>query len=229
MKTQLFKTWATAGTMLCCLLMVVSLVSSFTTQRLSRNILEELGISQEEAEEDVKDSFIEGALLASSREIALEIPEGKRVQVVNELGVFVKRYVNSRQFINEYQQQRESNKPDDEFLANVDPSTLKNAEEKKIYEEEKKAFQEELKQWEKEYPANHLVFVRRRLEEFLALSADVDFSAELVRDPGSYKLIFTKPEHEAKSRSWKRAYRAGKQANAAARQFAQQWLKELPK
>lgn len=65
-----------------------------------------------------------------------------------------------------------------------------------------------------------------RLEDFLAFTADINFDAKLVEGKGG-KLYFADPELEAKDEQWKRFFRAGKEPVAAARQFAQEWLKEL--
>lgn len=93
------------------------------------------------------------------------------------------------------------------------------------YEWELKRYQDELAALEKKYPKDIRQFIKIRLQEFLAISADVDFNAELVQD-GKLKR-FAKREYENKSMNWKYCFRAGKETVEAARQFAQQWLKEL--
>ncbi len=80
--------------------------------------------------------------------------------------------------------------------------------------------------WEKDYPAGDpRPLLRKRLKEFLDLSATVDFNAKLVKQDDM--MVFVNPAYESKEGGWKTVFRAGKEATDAARAFAQQWLKEL--
>ncbi|MGB8191762.1 MAG: hypothetical protein WCF67_07585 [Chitinophagaceae bacterium] len=88
-----------------------------------------------------------------------------------------------------------------------------------------KWYQDQVAKLEQKYPKDIKQFLKMRLQEFLNMSADVDFDAELVQD-GKLKR-FVKREYESKSMNWKYCFRAGKETVDAARQFAQQWLKEL--
>lgn len=80
--------------------------------------------------------------------------------------------------------------------------------------------------WEKEYPANINVLVKKRLEDYLALSATVDYNAQLTTNQYN-KKIFVNPDYERKSASWKACFRAGKEVNDQMRAFAEKWIKEL--
>lgn len=82
-----------------------------------------------------------------------------------------------------------------------------------------------VKEFDKEYPANVQVLIKRRLQEFLALTADMDFDAKLVEKGGRKR--FADPKLEAKDETWKRCFRCGRETIVAARAFAQQWLAEL--
>lgn len=73
----------------------------------------------------------------------------------------------------------------------------------------------------KNYKAN----LKSTLQLFLSETADVDFNASL-KSRGSMKY-FENSVYERKSKIWKACYRAGAEATSAARNFAQQWLKEL--
>jgi hypothetical protein len=75
--------------------------------------------------------------------------------------------------------------------------------------------------FEREHPANPDALVRRKLEEFLALSATVDFAAKVENGK------FLDPADERQSSDWKLCFRAGKPAVEAARDVAQDWLKSL--
>lgn len=82
-----------------------------------------------------------------------------------------------------------------------------------------------LKEWEAKYPTNHLLYVKVRLQDFLASTNNIDFSAQLTERNG--KKYFVNPDYERKNQRWKMAYRAGKEAVEAARAFAEQWSNEI--
>lgn len=92
-------------------------------------------------------------------------------------------------------------------------------------QEDKQRFEEQLKSWNEQFPADHRLLIRKRINDFLAASADVDFSAKLL--PRGDKMIFANDEYEQKSSEWKVCFRAGREATAAARAFAKSWLAEL--
>jgi hypothetical protein len=91
--------------------------------------------------------------------------------------------------------------------------------------ERSQQYQQQLANWQREYPDDPKPMIARRLREFLALSADVDFAAELRSDGG--RMLFVNPAYQAKSAQWKMCFRAGKDATTAARAAVQAWLKEL--
>jgi hypothetical protein len=75
---------------------------------------------------------------------------------------------------------------------------------------------------EKKYPSDPAELVKKRLTDFLAVSATVDFDAET-----DGARMFVKPEYEKKSSQWKMCFRAGREVVQAAREEAQKWLNEL--
>lgn len=87
------------------------------------------------------------------------------------------------------------------------------------------AFEQAMSDWEQTHPAGPKVRIKQRLEEFLALSATVDFQAATKADGNT--LRFVDPELERKPPNWKLCYRAGQPAVDAARAFATAWVKEL--
>ncbi len=88
-------------------------------------------------------------------------------------------------------------------------------------------YQSALAEWQKNYPADSNVLIARRLQLFLAVSADVDFSAK-VEGAGTSKR-FVNPDYQQKPSDWKMCYRAGKEPVDAARAAVSDWLKALPK
>jgi hypothetical protein len=82
-----------------------------------------------------------------------------------------------------------------------------------------------LKDWETKYPANHLLYIKVRLQEFLDATKDIDFSAQLTERNGI--KYFVNPVYESKGNRWKLAFRAGKDAVQTARVLAEQWMAEI--
>ena len=93
------------------------------------------------------------------------------------------------------------------------------------YEFHMNDFNEQLKKWQTDFPENPSLFIKRRLQQMLDATADVDYTAALTERNG--KKYFVKPEYEHKSSNWKYAFRAGKEVTETARTFVQQWIKEL--
>ena len=97
---------------------------------------------------------------------------------------------------------------------------------KQSNEQATQQFKDKIAAWEKEYPAGDpKSLLKLRLKEFLDATANVDFSAKLVKKDDV--MVFVNPAYENKDSRWKTAFRAGKEATDAARAFAAQWLKEL--
>jgi hypothetical protein len=94
-----------------------------------------------------------------------------------------------------------------------------------LVKDNKRNYEYQLAQWEKNYPSNHLLYVEKRLTEFLDATKDVDFNAELVEKNG--KKYFANPVYERKSDRWKMAFRAGREVVEPAREFAQKWIEEI--
>lgn len=86
-------------------------------------------------------------------------------------------------------------------------------------------YKRQLADWEAEYPTNHLLFIKRRLEAFLDITKDIDYGAELTNKNG-FK-VFVKKEYEGKSNQWKMAFRAGKEVVEPTREFVKQWISEI--
>ena len=116
-------------------------------------------------------------------------------------------------------QKKDYENPDSEMLA------LLVSSESYIYSSANARYQEELEQWQKDYPSDHKIMIKARLESFLQLTADVDYNAALKEE--YHKKKFVNSAYEKKPAEWKMAYRAGKPAVDAARTFAKAWLTEL--
>jgi hypothetical protein len=82
-----------------------------------------------------------------------------------------------------------------------------------------------LSEWEAKYPADHMKFVKIRLEQFLEETDDIDFSAKLIEKNGI--KYFVNPDYERRSNRWKMAYRAGEDVIQTARNYVQEWINEI--
>lgn len=89
----------------------------------------------------------------------------------------------------------------------------------------KASYERAIADWNAKYPPNQLMFVKKRLEEFLTVTKDIDFAAELFEKNG--KKIFVNSDYERKDSRWKMAFRAGKEVVEPARDFVQKWISEI--
>lgn len=97
--------------------------------------------------------------------------------------------------------------------------------EKSNYEYKMNQYNKQLKNWEEAMPENPLHLVKKRLEQLLEITKDVDYSAELTEKYG--KKVFVNPAYERKHDNWKYAFRAGKQVTETVRAFAENWIAEI--
>ena len=97
---------------------------------------------------------------------------------------------------------------------------------KKAYDEGVKEYEMKLNAWQTENPESPRELIKKRLTDFLQLSATVDFNAKLQKGMND-KMVFVNPDYESKDYDWKYIFRSGKDATAAARVVASQWLTEL--
>ena len=88
-----------------------------------------------------------------------------------------------------------------------------------------KRHSEALQKFNAMYPENMNEMLKKRLQEILDYTEDVDYAAELKEQYG--KKVFVNPVYEKKPAEWKLAYRSGKEATEAVRAAARQWLVDL--
>lgn len=114
---------------------------------------------------------------------------------------------------------KDAEDPNNKMIANYKkeyPNMLKTNEE---------VYQSQLQEWETNYPANHLLFVKKRLDQFLKETEGIDFNAALESRNG--KQYFVNKAYESKGNRWKMAFRAGREAVTTARAFVQEWINEI--
>jgi soluble cytochrome b562 len=80
--------------------------------------------------------------------------------------------------------------------------------------------------WEAKYPAEHVQFIKLRLQNFLEETKEIDFGAQLTEKKGI--KYFVNPAYERKSNYWKMAFRAGKEVVEPARSFVKEWVNSIP-
>jgi hypothetical protein len=238
----------------------------------------QLGISESQATENIRQSFLEGYLYSYGASSAKNIASGDRAAVALDVLNYTKSYVNSPAFIKAYEDARVAATPvkplppktkeqiQKEKIAELDKSIAEGEksmktlpkdliepfkevqqmlqDQKKDYENPESEmltllvtsenymhgnavtkYEQQLQQWQKDYPADHKIMVKARLETFLRITADVDFDAALKEEYRMKK--FVNPAYEKKPAEWKMAYRAGRPAVETARSFAKAWLAEL--
>ena len=88
-----------------------------------------------------------------------------------------------------------------------------------------KSFKESMDRWNEEYPEDHKLLIKKRLQHFVTLAKTVDFNAQLKEVGGKKK--FVNQVYEGKSYEWKQVFRAGKEVIEPAIAFSEQWIKEL--
>lgn len=94
--------------------------------------------------------------------------------------------------------------------------------------EQANRFNEKQTEMKERLALNKIQKVKAALQEFLNISADVDFNAQLLPIDQYGTQRFANPVYETeKSSEWKLMYRAGKESVMTARAFAKNWLEEL--
>jgi hypothetical protein len=185
------------------------------------NIYSSLNITEDQAKESLAKSILQGAiwrtvgsedLVRNARALSIE----DRVEGIKQLMQMAKEYTKTEEFKKEYKKLRnEKLNPDSKSKLGVPKfgKIIQNKIDNKLDKAEN----------EKNYPENAMDMVKKRLSDFLEISATVDYDAEV--NSGQ----FVKPEYQKKGSWWKMCYRAGKPVVDAARVEAKAWLEELNK
>jgi hypothetical protein len=246
----------------------------FTAFRMVNDIIEQLGMQHKSVQGNIISNlvgnFSSGPMddndyaggISGDQEVTFRLPyipapklstiiSGDKAAAAKEVCEYVKKYINSEEFIIDYNKQRESAMP----RINYGPSlgSLKSdiivyqkninnykTDTKYVAEQQAKLDEAQKKvdailiaakkpfpgkaNWEKKYPLDPSVIVKKRLQEYLQLAATVDFNAALTA-PDRYKIKkFVNPAYEKKNNKWKAIYRAGKEVNDVVTAFVKTWL-----
>lgn len=191
------------------------------TAAVVADIYSSLDISKEQAKKRLLESIGEGYIMSGEHDLvskARSLPVEMRVAGIRELIKLAKEYTASDEFASDYKKWRnnrvnpgQKSKLGLPKFRKIIDNAVDNTVDKAMGDNEK----------EDRYPSDPNKLIKKRLEEFLAVSETVDFDAKM---QGS---MFANPEYESKDDKWKMCYRAGKEVIAAAREEAQAWIKEL--
>jgi hypothetical protein len=217
------------------------------------NILRSLGLTHQSASASIVANLtgVEGFSLPYMK-IAPEILTGDKTGAAREVCAYIKTYCESSAYASEYEKYRQSHKPTEEEIQQYDAESLKDMKEAaKTWDEmaqnksfppdqraEYKAMADDIRaavaraedptprltDWKKNYPEDPTGMVKMGLERYLTLVKSVDFNASLT-PPDKYGIKkFVNPAYESKSPQWKAIYRAGREVNQVATEFAKEWL-----
>ena len=192
---------------------VVASSASFIT-----SIYDSLKISEDQAKECLLLSIGAGGVMAGNHSDlvrnARSLSSEEQVEGIRQLMKLAKEYTATEEFKKDYKKWRDK-KLNPDAKTKIGVPKLGKMLENKIDSKLNKA------ENEKKYPSDPDEMVKKRLEDFLAISATVDFDAEL------NGWLFVDPDYEKKPAEWKMCYRAGKNVVMAAREEAQKWLDEI--
>lgn len=195
-------------------IIVISIAIVLMAARAVDSIFESLQLSQEKARTMIMESFGRRIVAPGYDYVkkARALPVEIRVQGVHQLIKYAKEYSATEEFKKEYTRWRNEQLGYRRKKGLTNPfKMLDNAVDKQLNKLDD----------EKRMPSDPNELIKTRLEEFLDISATVDFDAQL------NGRAFADPAYESKSPQWKLCYRAGKEVVEAAREDAQAWLKEL--
>lgn len=244
---------------------IVALFFVMSAFKITNEIIERLGMEQKYAQLVILNNFVgsfsTGPISSGydSEDESFKIPyvkllpsivSGDKAGAAKELCDYVKSYVNSEEFIADYDKRREEALPlmvdgktistlrgniivygknirnyktDTKYVA--EQQLLLDADQKSLdamLEAAKKPFPDK-ELWEKAYPTDPAILVKKKLQEYLQLVATVDFTAKLITTGDRAK--FVNPVYEKKNLKWKAIYRAGKEVNEVVTAFVKEWLK----
>lgn len=177
-------------------------------------VFEQLEVTEEKAKTMMVESFGRGLLSGNSDVVkkARSFPVEIRVEATKQLIRYAKEYTKTDEFKKKYAKFR------DQELGYRQKKGIGNP-----FKMVDKAIDKQLNKGddEKKMPSDPAELIKKRLQEFLDVSANVNFDAKLTG------TTFSDPQYESKSSQWKACYRAGKEVIGAAREEAKIWLKEL--
>lgn len=183
-------------------------VISFKARQLGDDLWSRIGLSQDKASSNIKESFLRGALYYYGASGIKKLAAGDRPAVAADLMAYAKQYLNSEAFITLYNKERMAAKPMEMEIKG--PKTREEVQAERIAETEKSI--KEMEANIKKMPAEAVKHVQPMIESFKANLAeykkpdsemiDMFYMAETMGHQGRLKEV-----RERKER-WEREYPA---------------------
>lgn len=189
----------------------------FISAGMLTSIYESLDLSEDDAKECLFNSIADGYIVRGSHDNlvsnARALPVEARAEGIRELMKMAKAYTATDKFKKDYKKWRTKKLNGGGGKIGIPNlgKMLDKAVDNRLDKEKN----------EKLYPAEANDMIRKRLKDFLEISATVDFDAEV--DGGQ----FVKEAYQKKNNWWKMCFRAGKEVVEAAREEAKSWLDEM--
>ena len=191
---------------------------------VAQGALAQLGLTEGAARRFLFDELKGPTIHGRRSEIAIagtrafyKLPTAARGPAAAGLFAWARAYVNSPAFRKAYADLRQDATPQERQDAQTVDAEVK----KQINENAARRANER-------YPSDPQLLFARRLRQFLAETADVNFSARTISLTGGADGIeFVDPVDRKRSWLWQLAAIAGREATAAARAEAESWLKDI--
>jgi hypothetical protein len=207
------------------ILLSCNLFSFVVAPRLAEGIWQQLGITQQDGADKIKNSFLDGYLHYEGLKAVKNI--GNRGKASADLLAYTKQYLSSPVFKAAYDKMRKDSKPSEP----IDYTRPKEQIRQDRIEETKKSLASTEKTIStasadmKKVMQPILDMHKKNLADYQNPNS-VDFTATTHEKNG--RQIFDKQEFQYKSNDWKMIYRAGKEVYDVARPFTEKWIQELP-
>ena len=121
-----------------CVIFLAGLFCLYTlalkTKAVADDLWKQLGLTQSEANNNIKFSILNGSFYYFGAKNAKNIAAGDRVAVINDLVAYAKNYAGSDEFRRAYENERKLHKPADQLIFNISADSIRSAEKQRINE-----------------------------------------------------------------------------------------------
>ena len=110
LKKEYVSTACLSVALLLCSIVAISLLS-FSTKKYTEEFWDQLGLSRQRGEDNIRESFLQGYIFNYGAKSARNIAAGNRAAVTRDLLTYTKQYINGDAFKQEYEKKRLAGKP----------------------------------------------------------------------------------------------------------------------
>jgi hypothetical protein len=114
------------------LLLVAAVISLFMlsmkVKKMADDVWQQLGISQSDADLNIRSSFLNGAFYYYGAKNAAKIAAGDRISIIRDLAAHAKKYTQSNEFKKAYADYRARKKPADPYIIKYSVDSMREAE-----------------------------------------------------------------------------------------------------